>query len=129
MTAVNGDPLLPHTARFVMAMNELPPPPCISYANVHNYYGPYAYCSLDKGVACAQHIQLPTHTRAQATCAEIGNSRPMGCIRLKKKFLVHQQGATCAEIGKCDDKPMSYVAYISYVIKLRTQLLRSLRLL
>ena len=30
-----------------------PPPPCISYANVHNYYGPYAYCSLDKGVACA----------------------------------------------------------------------------
>ena len=27
------------------------PPPCISYANVHNYCGPYAYCSLDKGVA------------------------------------------------------------------------------
>ena len=49
---------------------------------------------------------------------------------LKKKLLVHQQGATCAEIGKCDDKPMSYVAhYISYVIKLRTKLLRSLRLL
>ena len=23
-----------------------PLPPCISYANVHNYYGPYAYCSL-----------------------------------------------------------------------------------
>ena len=22
------------------------PPPCISYANVHNYYGPYTYCSL-----------------------------------------------------------------------------------
>ena len=41
-----------------------PPPPCISYANVHNYYGPYAYCSLDKGVACAQHIQLPTYTCA-----------------------------------------------------------------
>ena len=61
-----------------------PPPPCISYANVHNYYGSYAYCSLDKGVACAQHIQLLTHTctRAQATCAEIGNSGPMGCIRL-----------------------------------------------
>ena len=39
-------------------------PPCISYANVHNYYGPYAYCSLDKGVACAQHIQLPTYTVA-----------------------------------------------------------------
>ena len=29
----------------------IPPPLCISYANVHNYYGPYAYCSLDKGVA------------------------------------------------------------------------------
>ena len=41
-----------------------PPRPCISYAIVHNYYGPYAYCSLDKGVACAQHIQLPTHTCA-----------------------------------------------------------------
>ena len=38
------------------------PPPCISYANVPNYYGPYAHCSLDKGVACAQHIQLPTQT-------------------------------------------------------------------
>ena len=36
------------------------PPPCISYANVRNYYGPYAHCSLDKGVACAKHIQLPT---------------------------------------------------------------------
>ena len=23
-----------------------PPPPCISYANVRNYYGPYAHCSL-----------------------------------------------------------------------------------
>ena len=31
-----------------------PPPPCISYANVRNYYGPYAYCSLDTGVAYAQ---------------------------------------------------------------------------
>ena len=35
-----------------------PPPPC-SYANVPNEYGPYAYCSLDTGVACAPHIQLP----------------------------------------------------------------------
>ena len=32
-----------------------------------------------------------------------------------KKFLVHQQGATCAEIGKCDDKPMSYVASLHFV--------------
>ena len=44
--------------------SEVPPPPCTSYADVHNYYAPYAYCSLDKGVACAQHIQLPTHVRA-----------------------------------------------------------------
>ena len=43
-----------------------PPPPCISYANVRNYYGPYTQRSLDKGVACAQHIQLPTHTCASA---------------------------------------------------------------
>ena len=47
---------------------QYPPPPCISYANVHNYYGPYAYCDLDKGVACAQHIQLPTHTCAGHMC-------------------------------------------------------------
>ena len=42
--------------------------PRISHTNVRNYYGPYAHCSLDsdKGVACAQHIQLPTHT---CTCA------------------------------------------------------------
>ena len=45
-----------------------PPPPCISYANVNDYYGPYAYCSLDKGVACTQHIQLPTHTCAGHMC-------------------------------------------------------------
>ena len=43
-----------------------PPPPCISYTNVRNYYGPYAHCSLDKGVACAKHIQLPTQTCARA---------------------------------------------------------------
>ena len=29
----------------------LPHPRCISYANVRNYYDPYAYCTLDKGVA------------------------------------------------------------------------------
>ena len=33
----------------------------------------------------------------------------------EKKVLVHQQGATCAEIGKCDDKPMSYVARLHFV--------------
>ena len=51
-----------------LSYNNVPPPPCISYANVHNYYGPYAYCSLGKGVACAQHIQLPTHTCAGHMC-------------------------------------------------------------
>ena len=43
-----------------------PPPPCISYANVRNYYSPYAQCSLDKGVACAKLIQLPTPTCERA---------------------------------------------------------------
>jgi hypothetical protein len=33
----------------------------------------------------------------------------------KKKIPVHQQGATCAEIGKCDDNPMSYVAALHFV--------------
>ena len=51
-----------HTCRL-----QCPPPPlCPSYTNVHNYYGPYAHCSLDKGVACTQHIQLPTHTCVRA---------------------------------------------------------------
>ena len=53
-----------HPALIAVSVPNVPPPPCISYANVHNYYGPYAYCSLDKGVACAQHIQLPTYTCA-----------------------------------------------------------------
>ena len=44
------------------------PPPCISYANVHNYYSPCSYCSLDKGMACAQHIQLLTHMCAGHMC-------------------------------------------------------------
>ena len=33
----------------------------------------------------------------------------------KKNFLVHQQGATCAEIGKCEDRPMSSVAALHFV--------------
>ena len=45
-----------------------PSPLCISYASVHNYYDPYTYCSLDKGVACAQYIQLPTHTCTGHMC-------------------------------------------------------------
>ena len=58
----------PHPWRtlYVLRARCVPPPPCISYANVRNYYGPYAHCSLDKGVACAKHIQLPTQTCARA---------------------------------------------------------------
>ena len=56
--------MFPRGCEDTAASSRLTPPPCISYANVHNYYGPYAYCSLDKGVACAQHIQLLTHPRA-----------------------------------------------------------------
>ena len=49
--------------QWTSVCTQYPPPPCISYANVHNYYGPYAYCSLGKGVGKgAQHIQLLTHT-------------------------------------------------------------------
>ena len=49
-------------------MHTPPRPTCHSARNfrscgttVHNYYGPYAYCSFGKGIACVQHIQLPTH--------------------------------------------------------------------
>ena len=31
-----------------MKVKSVPPPPLYK---LHNYYGPYAYCSLDKGVA------------------------------------------------------------------------------
>ena len=95
----------------------LPPPP--PYANVHNYYGPYAYCSLDKGVA---------HTRTQATCAEMGNSGPMGCIRLKKtNSWCTSRGPHVLKLANATTNPWPH--YISCEIKLRTQLLRSLRLL
>ena len=33
----------------------------------------------------------------------------------KKKILVHRQGATCAEISKCEDTPMSCVATLHFV--------------
>ena len=57
----NGDP-----HRFPKNSSLYPPPPCISYADVRNDYGPYAHCSLDKAIACAQHIQLLAHTCACA---------------------------------------------------------------
>ena len=42
------------------------PAPLYKLRNVRNYYRPYAHCSLDKGVACARHIQLPAHKCARA---------------------------------------------------------------
>ena len=59
-------PAVPGEWGLEVALGSCTPPPCISYANVRNYYGPYAHCSLDKGVACAQHIQLLAHTCACA---------------------------------------------------------------
>ena len=46
-----------------MSERDVHRPPWNSYAKIPNSYGPYAYYNLNKGVACAQHIQLPTHTR------------------------------------------------------------------
>ena len=43
-----------------------PPPPLYKLRQCTNYYGPYAHCSLDKGVACAKQIQLLTQTCARA---------------------------------------------------------------
>ena len=43
-------PVGPGQAPMVPGQALVPPPP-ISYGNVHNYYGPCAYGSLDKGVA------------------------------------------------------------------------------
>ena len=40
----------------------LPPPLRIESTQKYGINTPYTYCSLDKGVACAQHMQLPTHT-------------------------------------------------------------------
>ena len=60
-----GAPSISKYGSLVRPGTQIPPPPCISYANVRNYCGPYAHCSLDKGVACAQRIQLPTHTWAR----------------------------------------------------------------
>ena len=39
------------TKMMQSVLTEYPPPPVTA-----------SYCSLDKGVGCAQHIQLPTHT-------------------------------------------------------------------
>ena len=47
-----------------------PPPSGISYANVHNYYGPYAYCSLDKGVAYTNGGGPGTLSYASLECPE-----------------------------------------------------------
>ena len=38
-----------------------PPPP----VQATEKYGPYAYCSLDKTVACMFHTPMPAHTRGR----------------------------------------------------------------
>ena len=58
----------PQSHRCFPTTRMYPPSPCIRYANIHNYYSPCAYCSLDKGVACVKHIQLPTYTCAGYMC-------------------------------------------------------------
>ena len=50
------------------------------------------------------------HTRAQATCAEIGNSRTMGCIRLKNNPIFElPRLANCISglYGKKERKPVN----------------------
>ena len=110
--------------------NSTPPPPCISYANVHNYYGPYAYCSLDKGVACAQHIQLLTHTYAGHICCN-WQFRTYGMHQTSKKnSWCTSTGPHVLRLANVTTNPcLMWLQYISYIIKLRTKLLRSLRLL
>ena len=100
------------------------PPPCISYANVRNYYGPYAHCSLDKGIACAQHIQLPTQTcvRAWYECT-LTSAHISKCMQTQDSLgnMKISGSQPCWHkpwlrvIGKCDDKPMSYVAALHFV--------------
>ena len=45
---------------------EVYPPPFVIATQKYQINGPYVYCSLDTGVACAQHIQPPTHTWVSA---------------------------------------------------------------
>ena len=109
----------------------LPPPLCISYANVHNYYGPYAYCSLDQGVACAQHIQPPTHTCAGHMCCNWQFSTyGLHQTKKKKNSLCTSRGAHVLKLANVTTNPcLMWPHYISCITKLRTKLLRSLRLL
>ena len=70
------------------------------------------------------------HTHAHATCAEIGNSGPIERIRLEKKSWRTSREPDVLKLANVTTKPfLIWPHYILYVIKLRTQLLRSLRLL
>ena len=108
------------------------PPPCISYANMHNYYSPtptVAWTRVWLGLRTT-HTTAETHTRAQATCAEIGNSGPRGCTGLKKNSWCTSRGPHVLKLANVMTNPcLMRPHYISYVIKLRTQSLRSLCLL
>ena len=44
------------------------PPPCISYANVHNYYSPYTYCSLAINSGKFSDRSPPTDLRPLIQC-------------------------------------------------------------
>ena len=83
-----------------------PPPLCKSYANLRDYYSPYAHCSLDKGVACAQHIQLLARTCACAwyectlTSAHISK-----CMQTQERCLLvkrsHSHEKRCLWMAGC----------------------------
>ena len=101
----------------------LPPPPrCISYTKVPNQYGPYAYCSLDTGVACARHIQLPTpgtQVKKERIAWRAGASKGnMMHKDTKNQSYVGSSGQTLttnASTRKFVTKPMSYVAALCLV--------------
>ena len=57
------------TQTFFLPLTPPPPPPVYyqpatkqrpgpSYGKVLNQYGPHAYCSLAKAVACTQHLEM-----------------------------------------------------------------------
>ena len=54
-----------------------PPPTCNSYGKVPNSYGPDAYCSLDKAVACTHHIHGELVREREILCTNIPNIRAL----------------------------------------------------
>ena len=79
-----------HEPSCYRAPEKCTPPLCISYANVRNHYGPYAYCSLDKGVACVQHTQLLAHTLIKITYTII--TVPTPTVAWTRAWLIQGEG-------------------------------------